>query len=305
MIRYRTTVIFILAMNILIGVSIATTPAFSNWRQETGVFRIGIIVGENSGSKIKRLKPFQQAIEQALEMPVKLVGMKDQNALIDAFTSTRVEYGIFSALGFSAAWKVCKCLEPLVVPLAIDGARGFYSVILGHRDNPVTLSEMKDTSLFIPGKGSFSGYILPRLALASQGIVMDEDFVTIDRQTMPSAIASFLAQPNSAIAGWISDDGDRPSPIRGVMAHLIERGSSLEDFSIVWQSKLLPHGPHAVQKSLHGEAKVILQDVLIGMYQKNERAYDSVEPFLGGGFSSASLDDYKPLIDLLGRELDR
>ena len=132
-----------------------------NWRQKIGTFRVGIIGANRPILATRQVQPFRQALEKALGVPVEVFSAKDYSTLIEAQLSSRIEYAVYSASAFGAAWSLCKCVRPLVAPVSLDGATGFRSVLIAAKKSSKSLKGLEGKTILIAGKTSFSGYLLP------------------------------------------------------------------------------------------------------------------------------------------------
>ena len=76
---------------------------------------------------------------------------------------------------------------------------------------------------------------------------------------------------------------------------------TMDQVRIVWQSPLIPFGPHAVRTDMPAELKTLLRDALTAMAAEAPDVLDAVDrsSFGGGGFVAASAADYAPLAPLV------
>lgn len=267
----------------------------TDWRRALSVFRVGVAKPALSGKTEKTLRPFSQALQEALGMPVNIIFANDQKNLLQKFLSGEIDYAVFSATAFSSAWANCKCVEPLAVPKTIDGSRGFHSVLIAREGELKSLKDLQGKMTIIPGRHSFSGYIHPRAAFAQRSIELgSKDWPLLEQQDMETALDAFVKGQGAALAGWVPMNENSP---RGTLYRLKQEGGS--GYHTVWKSELLPHGPHTVRKRLNGEAKVLLATFLMQLQSHNQKAYDAIEPIFGGGFVQSSIEDYEIIIRFL------
>ena len=69
---------------------------------------------------------------------------------------------------------------------------------------------------------------------------------------------------------------------------------AIDQVRIVWQSRLIPFGPHAVRKDMPVELKALLLDALSVMANQAPEVLDAVDrsSFGGGGFVAVNAADY-------------
>jgi phosphonate transport system substrate-binding protein len=80
-----------------------------------------------------------------------------------------------------------------------------------------------------------------------------------------------------------------------------EGALSMDQVRIVWQSALIPFGPHTVRSDMPDELKTLLRDALTAVGVEAPDVLDAVDrsAYGGGGFVSAAADDYAPLAALV------
>ena len=76
---------------------------------------------------------------------------------------------------------------------------------------------------------------------------------------------------------------------------------SMDQVRVVWQSRLIPFGPHAVRKDMPEELKALIADALTSMATDAPDVLDAVDPssFGGGGFVAANAGDYAVIEELV------
>ena len=283
-----------------------TAPVVKDWRKKLGTFRVGIVGGSRPILQIRRAQPFRKALADALGMRVELFAARDQKALIDAHRNGRVEYAVYSATAYGLAWSLCKCVEPLAVPATADGATGFRSILLAKKKHASSLAELRDKTVVLPGKQSFSGHLLPKHLLSNSGTAFEEFGWKLDYQ--PSAqtgLKTFLGKRAAAYFGWqptietVSETqkSNEKSIGQGTLATLSKKWR--ERLHVVWQSDVVPHGPHAVRRDVDPKAKAILKNFLFELFQDNPTALEAIAPRYAGGFHPVEHRSYRLVLDLL------
>lgn len=297
MIRHLLIVLPVLSL--LVGpieVARAQSAGEMDWRTKIGTFRVGIVAGTSPLQRTKRVQPFRRALEEVLGVPVEIFAAADFSTLIEAHTQSRIEYAVYSASAFSAAWILCKCVEPLVAPAAEDGSYAFRSVLLARLSSARSLTKLKGKTILIPGRDSFSGSIFPRDRLARQGYdPKGQGWMFVDKGTMEEAIAAFAEGEGDALFGWRPDKAkNTTAQPRGTLARL---GEVTRQVSAIWESERVVHGPHAIRSSLPESVKVLLLSLLTDMREAMPDAYEAIEPRFPGGFRPVSMADYRVVID--------
>ena len=238
-------------------------------------------------------------------MPVEIEPEADYTALIDAQASARVQYAIHGATSYAAAAEKCQCVEAIAAPVAADGALGFYSVLLARADGPIhTLADARGKRIALAGEDSIAGRLVPAKAFADQGIDPGEYFSSvIDAGDPEGAINALLSGSADVAVGWSSLTGDAASGYDfGVLSRMVADGTlQMSDVRLVWQSRLIPFGPHAVRTDIPADAKAMISSALLAMAAESPEALDAVDRlgFGGGGFATPDPTLYAVMRELV------
>lgn len=287
-------------LQILLFATIAATPAKADWRQDIGTFRIGIVAGDDVQGTYARVEPFRLALAEALGLNVEIFAAKNYRILINAHVAARIEYAIYSATAYATAWKMCECVEPLVLPKSLSGENSYKSILIAADGGPQNLNELISAKLTGLSANSFAGYKFAAFELAAAAVKLPDDI-----QFAPSgeqAVQQYLAGDFNALIGWSSLSGDPQAGYSlGTLKLIAELNSKNKAANpvigrVIWQSSAIPHRPHAIRKTLAAEAKTLLREVLTRMFETDPVAYDSIEPVFGGGFATASHSQFLPII---------
>jgi phosphonate transport system substrate-binding protein len=237
-------------------------------------------------------------------MPVELVPIPTYTALIDAQATDRIQYAIHTATSYAMAAASCRCVEPIAMPTAFDGARGFHAILVAHSGGPVaTLAAARGTRLAVTGEDSVAGRLVPMTFLARDGIDPASYFSTIVQAADPVAAitALFTGQADVAV-GWSSLTGEQAAGYDfGVLSRMVGDGLvSMDQLRTIWSSPLIPFGPHAVRNDVPDDVKSTMVNALTEMAGSSPDALDAVDrtTFGGGGFVAVAPDDYA-VIDAL------
>ncbi len=288
------------AIAVGLAVAMSTGAALADWRHDMKVLRVGFLSTGDAAAEMKRLEPFRAYLEGRIDVPSKTYG-----GLIDAEASGRVEYAIHSATSFAATEATCSCVEALAVPTAFDGSRGFYALLLARADGPIhSLADAKGTRLAIAAGDSLAGRLVPLKGLATEGIDAATYFSGTFTAAGPEAAVTALASGAADLAvAWSSLAGDPAAGYSfGVLTAMVAKGAlSMDQVRVVWQSRLIPFGPHAVRKDMAPELKTLLVDALEGLAGEAPDILDGVDRSAlgGGGFVPAEPGDYAVVEELV------
>ena len=297
------------------ALSVLTSPiseAHSGWREDVGVFKIGIVSGKNKSDAAKFVEPFRAALQEEISMPVKVFVAKNYRTLINAQTSEKVHYAVHSASSFAATWSKCGCIEPLAAAKLSGGSIEYYSILIVKKDRISSIAELKGKRIAVSGKNSLSGYIIPKHELHDKELrFVDspnevDDTVIVNAGSAAKSRKLFQADLVDGLFGWSTMNGLVNSGYSaGSLVDLISRdGVSMNDLRVIWKSKPIYAGPHTVTNKVPDDIKNIISKFLLQLYEKEPQAYDSIENYEGGGFAKVELANYQPLIDFVAAKDD-
>lgn len=295
MLRRTAAIGLALTLSVLAG---ADRGLRAEWRDDHQVMRVGFLASSGAGYDTLRLEPFRAYLESRLQLPVELVPALSYAALIDAQVTDRVQYAIHSATSYATAAATCQCVEPIALPAAFDGARGFYAILVARADGAIhSLADAGGARLAVAGEDSIAGRLVPMKFLARDGIDAVSYFSAIVETAGPEAAitALFSGEADLAVA-WSGLTGDAASGYDfGVLSRMVQGGVlSADQVRAVWASPLIPFGPHAVRRDLPDEVKSRLVEALTTMAISAPQALDAVDrsSIGGGGFVTVGAGDY-------------
>ena len=222
--------------------------------------------------------------------------------MINALSSARIEYAVLSSTAYALTWVLCECVEPIALPSSKDNTDSYRSVLISRPGGPDSPEEIRNSPVGALAEDSIGGYALAVYLLRQEGFDITADDIGIKfKSGAEFAVEAFMQGEFNTLIGWSSMSGDLATGYsRGTFSRIAElNGGTAEGYKIIWQSPPIPHHPHAIRKSLDGEAKRILRDLLFAMYADDPIAYDSVEPVYGGGFVPARHGNFSTLVDFV------
>ncbi|MEM7214046.1 MAG: PhnD/SsuA/transferrin family substrate-binding protein [Pseudomonadota bacterium] len=277
--------------------------AFADWREDIGVFRIGIVVSGDVQGTLSRLEPFRLAIVDALEMDVAFFHTTSSKLLIDALVRERIEYALLSASGYAVAAVRCECVEPLVIPRSLDSTDGYHLVGIVKRNDELNLERLSTKRIGMVSPEGVLGEEFVRYLLAREVDISGNSRIFFSsKNTSEATQRAFADGEYDVLFGWSSLTGDPAEGYsRGSLRQIVENlRRPARNYRIDWKSSAIPHRPHVLRKKLPGEVKTRLRDALVNLYERNPVAYDAVEPVYGGGFTAARNERFSDLIQFLG-----
>ncbi|WP_018184756.1 phosphate/phosphite/phosphonate ABC transporter substrate-binding protein [Kaistia granuli] len=278
-------------------------PASAGWRDDLGTLKIGFVAGDNPTYEVARLEKFRWHLQYSLAVPVELFPARNYEALIEAQSTGRIQYGVLSSLAYLALNQRCDCAEAIAQPTTVDHELGFRALLVAKKDGPITtLADARNLRLAVGAADSLSGRRAPLAGLAAEGIDPASYFLRIVETGDSEAALTALAKDEADLATAWSSASDPLSPETGSgpFARLAGDGTlPPSTLRVIWQSQLIPFGPHAVRKDMPVEAKAALLRALTEMQTAAPEAYDAIERGFPGGFVAAEPSLYDNLAILL------
>jgi phosphonate transport system substrate-binding protein len=275
-----------------------------DWKAQMKEFRLGLLGGENTQSRLARYDAFKKLLEEELGIPVKLYPAADYAGVMQAIAAGQVDGAEFSPSAFAGAWLDCKCVEPTVVPLEKDGTIYYIAVMLVRADSGITsVEQMKGHSLAFADPNSASGYLIPAATLRKQGIDL-ADGAFFSRTGFAGGheqgVIAVLNKQYDAAVTWTSGQGDQAEGFtRGALRGMVDRGLlKMSDITIIWKSAPIPNGPWGLRSSLPAGFKAAFTAFMMDLPKSHKDIYDQIEQGSGVGYTPATLDMYKELIEL-------
>lgn len=294
----RRTLLQILSL--LLCLSAVAPAVAADWRKELGIFRVGLI--EAAAPPLAGRDAVRRAFESALGMPVEILVLRDWAQLVDAHASARINYAVYSSSAFATISELCSCVEPLAAPVDVDRAAGVRSVVLVRSGKAANLADIAHLKVATPAPDDLTGWIAPLALLPDAGFQLrgDEAFL-LRSHTATQALELFRDGTADAIFGWERASVASDEPLVGGTAASAPEVQT----QVLWRSPLIRYGPHAVLKSLDGEAKKALLALLVGLHGSNPQAYDLLSQGHGGGFVAAAPAEYAVMREIVRKTAAR
>ncbi len=272
-------------------------------------FRVGIVPRGDPDRYLRRLRPLEAGLSELLGRPVDVLPMATYSAMINAHTLRQIDIGFYSASAFVTADKLCRCVEPIVVPAATDGTTSYYAVIVARQGSGIAKpADLEGKAVAAASEDSVAAYRLQLASLVSEGI----DFTTyFSRIEMAGSAVDALRQLRDgqvdAAFAWSSMEGDQAAGYsRGPLAYLVGRGElRMADVAIIWQSKPIAHAPVVGAKSLTSAEREAVKTFLLALPEADTATYDLLDPYFGGGYRPADAADFRGIGILSEVELRR
>lgn len=269
----------------------------ADWRKDLGTFRLGIVESTAHQLSPSELLRVRDAFSKTLSMPVEIIQMRDFPALIDAQASSRIEYAIYSAAAYSTAWISCECVTPLVAPVGPNGSIGTRTALF--LDKSVSLANLTTSKgIAISSKDSLTTFGVPlsEFVSANGALRGDEPWLKFfdDGQAAIGAVKSGVVD-----GILVSIAANQPAKAALDTNDAVQNAllSSGRNFVPVWQSQVIPFGPHAIRKNLNPQIKDLLSRFLVGLAASDPDLFELLSEPTAASFAPISPETYTPSIN--------
>ena len=265
----------------ILAASLLALPAPAT-AQAPEPLQFGILSTESSVNLKQHWEPILADKARKLGMPVKAYFSSDYAGIIEAMRFNKVQV---AWLGNKPAIEAADRAntEVFAQVLYADGALGYHSLLIVHRDSALKTVEdvLKDAKKLNFGGGdpnSTSGTIVPGYYLFAQNGVDPRTHFKVYRNA--SHEANFLAVVHRQVdAATVSSE---------ILQRFEQRDPArLGEVRVVWRSPLIASDPLAWRKDLPEALKTKVRDFWLA-YGKEEAEKEKLKPILAGGFRASS-----------------
>ena len=206
----------------------ASAPVLAQGLPAPQVLRLAANPNLSAIELLNNFGPFARELEAELGVPVRLVAGRDYEDTLRLLRAGQVDIAGTGAFGYVSAHDSFGAR--LLVRYVEDDGDSYHAIIFVRKDSGITsLPQLRGKRFAFTDVKSTSGYLLPVLELARQGVQLAD----------LGKVEHVKKQPNAAIAVYnrLSD--------AGAMAdnQLTEKYSvKIDELRILWSSPPIPHG---------------------------------------------------------------
>ena len=265
--------------------------------KQAATFRVGLIPRGDTAKFLKRLQAMRTGLGDLLGRPVEILPMNTFSAMIDAHTLRRIDLAFYSASAFAMADRLCRCVEPLIVPLAADGTESYRAIIVTRNGGGIRdIAGLRNKRIAASSADSIGGYRMQMAALLHDGIDVHSHFgeVTFTGSGMEALRLVRDGRADAAFV-WSSMAGNQSSGYsRGPLALLVRQGeATMGQFTVIWQSKPIAHAPVAVLKSVSAAERNAVRTYFMALPESDAETYDLLDTYYGGGYTEVEIADFR------------
>jgi phosphonate transport system substrate-binding protein len=273
--------------------SIIATPG-ANWRNDIGVFKIGLVRGWSSDMSRLALGRVENIFAKALGTPVKVVVFERFTSLMDAQADGRIDLAAYSARAFATVRLMCECVDALATPGTLAGDTGQIAILAGDALRISSLTAIGSAKLGRVATANVTTQDMLRgtLMVSGKAVTGKEDF-WVDYTNYSAAIQAYqnndidgLVIPAATSFAGITDAG------QAELAQISLNGTSARQATALWRSSFWPYGAISVRTNLAAEAKDILLRTLEQLDVIEPLAHATLSEGLPGPFRKTDTIGY-------------
>lgn len=250
--------------------------AKQDWPEKINV---GLIPTEGGADIKVRFEPLMTHLEKELGIKVEPFSASDYAGIITAMSHKHIDFAYFGPKSYVEA-SARAGAEALALELNKDGAKGYYGIIITHKDSGITTLEQatdKTRTFCFTDPNSTSGCLVPSVLFYR------------DLETPPEALfkeVSFSGSHGASMLAVKNRKVDVASTNNIDFNRMIEKGAvSRDEFNIVWTSELIPGAPMCGRKDLPQSLKAAFTGALMS-FNFDRQGLDKLQ---NGGY--APVDD--------------
>lgn len=265
-----------------------------DWKAKYPTLVYAAVPNENATGTVDRLTPFVDYLTQKLGVKVTFRVLNDFAALIEAQRSGHVHIAYHGPASYARAYMTGVKIEPFVMDVYSDGAKGYYGIFFVKKDSPFQkIEDLKGRNLGLVDPNSTSGNNIPRFVLHKLGIDPETFFskVVYTGSHENAVIAVQQGTVDVAVNWWNSE---KESNLRRMHD---KKMANYDDYRIIFKSDLIASNPHTYLADLPADLKAALTKVFV------EAAVDAPEMFKkfsnsGNPWAPVTHATYEPVVQL-------
>lgn len=286
--------------------ALAAAPVFA--QDAEGVFRIGILGGENEADRIRNFQCMVELLPERIEgvESVKLFPAADYDGVVQGLLGGTLDYAELGASGYAKVYlEDPDAVDPILTTVQTDGSTGYHSVLVVRADSDIEgLEDMKGRSLGFADPDSTSGYLVPAVTLPKEealaGAPVDDFFgETAFGGGHENNVLAVVDGKFEGGVTWASGVGDfEDGYTSGNLRKMVDKGVlDMDDLREIWRSPLIPNGPVVVSSGVSDDVKRQFKDVMLNLPETDPGCFAAIQGGDFKGFTEVTPEFYQPIID--------
>jgi phosphonate transport system substrate-binding protein len=269
---------------------IAATQS-SDWRNEIGTFKIGLVRGWSSDMSRLALTRVETVFAKALGTPVKVVVFERFTSLMDAQADGRIDLAAYSARAFAAVRLMCECVDAIAAPTTEAGQTGQIAILAGDNARLASLAKIGASKLGRVAISPIANEEMLRgtMMINGKAITGKEEF-WVDFPDYTSAEQAYQAGEIDGFMVHAATSFNAASEVVLPELNSFSKAAiNKRDIEPIWRSSFWPYGPVAVRTNLAGAAKNIVLQTLEQMDIVEPLVHATLSEGLAGAFQKVDL----------------
>ena len=286
--------------------ALTTTPAVA--QDADGVFRIGIIGGENEADRLRNFQCLVDALPEAIDgvESVKLFPAADYDGTIQGLLGGTLDYAELGASGYAKIFLEDEnAVDPILTTVQTDGATGYYSVMVTRADSGIeSLEDLEGRSLGFADPDSTSGYLIPLVSLPQEPALGGRNFEQFFSETgfgggHENNVLAVIDGKFDAGVTWASGVGEfEDGYSSGNLRKMVDKGLvDMDDLRQIWQSPQIPNGPIVVSNTVKPEVKAQFKQFMMDLPTSDPDCFQAIQGGEYASFTEVDPSFYQTIID--------
>ncbi|MHC4605210.1 MAG: phosphate/phosphite/phosphonate ABC transporter substrate-binding protein [Planctomycetota bacterium] len=220
---------------------------------EFKVIRFGLIPSEEAHKLLSESKPFIEALEKKIGMPIKPFVAMDYSSVVEALRTDQLEIAFLGPASYVLAKDKVGCQIEAVARgvMALTGKSSYQGYIITQANSPIKdLQDLKGKSFAFVDPVSTSGNFVPRYVFEKKGIDPEKDFKTVYYSGTHQASLIAVKEGKVDAAGVASEVYDLA----------IQKGQmKASDLKVIYRSDPIPGSPFVVRGASFFERRSVRQ----------------------------------------------
>lgn len=220
---------------------------------------IGFLPGGDAAALKKGAVVIAQAIQNQLQIPVKVYLSKDYAGLIKAMKTKKVDFAFFTSMTYVFAEKNASA-KVLLKKVWVEPF--YHSMILVPKDKGIKkITDLKAKKIALVDEKSTSGYLYPQYIFKKNGL-KNSDFKEVTYSGSHSQSVALLDQGAVDAIAVFSDD---VKGLQSAYAKYSKKQKPMNQVQILWVSDSIPNDPFCVRQDFYDQYPKLTYNLMIAL----------------------------------------
>lgn len=220
---------------------------------------IGFLPGGDAEALKKGAVAIAQAIQNQLNIPVKVYLSKDYSGLIDAMKTKKVDFAFFTSMTYVVAEKNASA-KVLLKKVWVEPF--YYSMILAPKGKGISkITDLKGKKIGLVDEKSTSGFLYPQFVFKKNNL-NNTDFKEVKYSGSHSQSVAFLDQGAVDAIAVFSDD---VKGLQSAYAKYSKKEKPMSQVNIIWVSEAIPNDPFCVRQDFYDQYPKLTYNLMIAL----------------------------------------